>query len=61
MHSLICRSEKVFDKSINYLSKIHPYILMFLLITVMPLDVLVCIGVITIGIMLPISLLFGWI
>ena len=59
MPSLICRSEKIFDRVISKVVRNHPNILMFLSMTVLPLAVLVGVGVITTVIMLPISLLFG--
>lgn len=61
MHSLICRSEKVFDKTVNQLARNHPYILMIVLGIVMPLMTLIAVAVSSTAIMLPISLLLGWI
>ena len=59
MPSLICRSEKIFDRVISKVVRNHPNIFMFLSMTVLPLAVLVGVGVITTVIILPISLLFG--
>ena len=61
MHSLICRSEKVFDKAINQLTKCPPCILVFALGIIMPLTMLIAVAVSASAIMIPISFLLGWI
>ena len=61
MQSLICRVEKIFDCVISQLVRLHPVVLMCLLMTVPPIAILVGVCVSTTAVMLPISLLFGWI
>ena len=61
MHSIIYEYEKFFDNIIHQLMKKSPPLFIFLLMIVMPLMILLAVGVSATAIMLPISLLLGWI